>query len=297
MKRIPVLAVLLLPVACAAAEPPASIPSWQVEPYEAPAIQSLSAVTLRVYDAPEADQGVTADATHFYPVDNSVIGKYRIDTGELVARFAAPSHGLLRHMNSCKSVSGDRLRCANSNYSLTPMGSSVEYFDTVTMSHAGTHSLGMTEEGSLTWVDDIEGGYITGFAHYGGNGGLAFKDATFSSVVTYTRDWQRTGGWLFPQSAIDRMAPYAASGGAIGPDGLLYILGHDRPELYVLARPAMGPVMIHVAPITLEAEGQAFDFAADGSRTIFAIDRRQGKVRTIALPDVPLNDPAMRRFR
>ena len=55
--------------------------------------------------------------------------------------------------------------------------------------------------------------------------------------------------------------------------------------------------MIHVATITLEAEGQAFDFAADGSRTIFAIDRRQGKVRTIALPDVPLNDPAMRRFR
>jgi hypothetical protein len=41
-----------------------------------------------------------------------------------------------------------------------------------------------------------------------------------------------------------RMAPHAASGGGIGPDGLLYLLGHDRTELYVLAKPRLGPVMI-----------------------------------------------------
>jgi hypothetical protein len=296
MTRLLPLLALILPAACVSAEPPLAIPSHEVADYQAPAIQQLTATTIREYDAPEADQGVAVDQTYFYPVDNSVIGKYRLDTGDLTARFAAPGKGLLRHMNSCKTE-GARLRCANSNYSLTPMGSSVEYFDTATMSHESSHSLGMMDEGSLTWIDDLGGGYIAGFAHYGGNGGLAFKDATFASVVTFDKDWRRTGGWLFPQSAIDRMAPYAASGGAIGPDGLLYILGHDRPEIYVLAKPSMGPVMIHVATIALEAEGQAFSWAADGSRIVYTIDRRRGKVRAIELPAVGLTAQEMHSFR
>ena len=83
------------------------------------------------------------------------------------------------------------------------------------------------------------------------------------------------------------MAPYAASGGAIGPDGLLYILGHDRPEMYVRAKPAMGPTMIHVATIDIEAEGQAFSFAE--GRDIFAVDRRKGRALQITLPSVPLD--------
>ena len=86
----------------------------------------------------------------------------------------------------------------------------------------------------------------------------------------------------FPKQGVERMAPYAASGGAIGPDGLLYILGHDRPEMYVLAKPVMGPSLIHVATIDVEAEGQAFTFAE--GRTIFAIDRRKGAVREVILP-------------
>ena len=85
--------------------------------------------------------------------------------------------------------------------------------------------------------------------------------------MTFDAEWRRTGGWLFPPSALERMAPYAASGGAIGPDGWLYLLGHDRPEMYVVARPSMGPTMIHLATIDLEAEGQAFAWAQDGSRS------------------------------
>ncbi|MDP3495599.1 MAG: hypothetical protein Q8R82_21035, partial [Hyphomonadaceae bacterium] len=178
-------------------------------------------------------------------------------------------------------------------YSETPHGSSVEIFDAQTMQHVDTHSLGMTEEGSLTWVDHYRGGWIAGFAHYAENGGVKFKDHTFSSVVTYDAQWRRTGGWLFPKPVVERMAPYAASGGALGPDGLLYILGHDRPEMYVLGRPVMGPTLIHIATIDLEAEGQAFAFA-DG-RTIYAIDRRKGAVREINLPSVNVSTFATAR--
>jgi hypothetical protein len=178
------------------------------------------------------------------------------------------------------------------------MGSSVEAFDAKALRHVESHSLGMLDEGSLTWFDRYRGGWIAGFAHYDGTGGVPFKDHRFSSVVTYDAEWRRTGGWLLPATVLERMAPYAASGGAIGPDGWLYLLGHDRPEMYVVARPPMGPTLIHVATIALEAEGQAFSWAQDGSRTVFTIDRRKRLVRTIEIPAVVAADPSLSlRFR
>jgi hypothetical protein len=246
----------------------------------------LTARTLRVYEAPDADQGVAVDRTHFYAVDNAVIAKYELATGKQVGRWVGPSSGLIKHLNSCLADAG-QLWCANSNYPQLPMGSSIEIFDSVRLEHTRSHSLGLLDEGSITWFDKYPGGWIAGFAHYDGGKGAGFKDHRYSSVVTFDADWRRTGGWLFPPSVVDRLAPDAASGGAIGPDGYLYLLGHDRPEMYVVARPAMGPVLIHVATIALEAEGQAFSWAPDGSRTVYTIDRRKGLVRAIELPAVP----------
>jgi hypothetical protein len=59
----------------------------------------------------------------------------------------------------------------------------------------------------------------------------------------------------------------------------------------------MGPTLVHVATIALEAEGQAFAFAQDGSRTVFTIDRRKGLVRAIALPAIPAAAPGALPFR
>jgi hypothetical protein len=256
-----------------------------VPDYVAPQPLRLSARTLREYAAAEADQGVAVDARYFYAIDNTVIAKYRRDTGALVSRWTGPDDGLIRHLNSCIADAG-RLWCANSNYSLTPHGSSVEIFDAASMRHVDSQSLGLTDEGSLTWFDHYRSGWIAGFAHYTGGGGVAFKDHTFSSVVTFDSQWRRTGGWLFPAPVVERMAPDAASGGAIGPDGLLYILGHDRPEMYVLARPSMGPTLLHIATIDLQAEGQAFSFAE--GRMVLTIDRKIGAVRVIELPKVDM---------
>jgi hypothetical protein len=260
----------------------------------APDVPRLTARTLRTYEAPEASQGVAADAQHFYAVDNSVLAKYDIGKGQRVDGWDGRERGLLRHLNSCIVLAG-RLWCANSNYPQTPMASSVEVFDAATLDHVESHSLGMTEEGSLTWFDRYAEGWIAGFAHYDESGGLAFKDHTFSGVVVFDSAWRRTGGWQFPKSVMDRMAPYAASGGALGPDGWLYLLGHDRPEMYVVGPPAMGPVLIHIATIDLEAEGQAFAWAQDGTRTIYTVDRRNRLVRTIEIPEVAPVDPGLGR--
>ena len=293
------LAIALMLGAAGCASAPAISPDQAIQPiageYVAPQPLRLAAQTIRTWPVPEADQGVAVDGGHFYAVDNSTIAKYEVASGRLVGRWSGPEHGLIRHLNSCLA-DGGRLWCANSNYSLTPMGSSVEVFDARTLAHVDTHSLGMTDEGSLTWFDRIRGGWIAAFAHYTGNGGVGFKDHTFSSVVAFDAEWRRTGGWLFPASVVERMAPDAASGGAIGSDGLLYVLGHDRPEMYVLARPSMGPTLIHVATIDVEAEGQAFSWAKRG-RSIFAIDRRGKRVMEIGAPEVDLAGfPDARRF-
>jgi hypothetical protein len=264
----------------------------QIPEYTPPEIRRLTGKTVRVFPAREAGQGVAVDARHFYAIDNTVIAKYEIGSGRRVGAWTGPRNGLIRHTNSCLAHAG-RLWCANSNYSLTPMGSSVEIFDAGTLRHVESHSLGMLDEGSLTWFDRYRTGWIAGFAHYDAAGGVPFKNHRFSSVVTFDAEWRRTGGWLFPPTVLERMAPYAASGGAIGPDGWLYLLGHDRPEMYVVARPSMGPALIHLATIELEAEGQAFSWAQDGSRRVFTVDRRKGLVRVIELPAVHPADPAV----
>jgi hypothetical protein len=258
-------------------------------------IPRLTARTVRTYEVPEAIQGVAADARHFYAVDNRVLAKYAIDAGQRVDRWEG-AEALIRHLNSCL-VAEARLWCANSNYPLTPMGSSVEVFDTATLDHVDSHSLGLTDEGSLTWFDRYGDGWLAGFAHYDANGGLGFKNHTFSSVVSFDGGWRRIGGWLFPKTAIDRMAPYAASGGAIGPDGWLYLLGHDRPEMYVVGRPPMGPTLVHLATVDLEAEGQAFSWAQDGTRTVYTIERRKRLVRAIEVPPIAVTADTARGFR
>lgn len=253
------------------------------------------AKTLRVYDAADADQGVAVDDHFFYAVDNVVIAKHRRDTGELVARWDGGDAGSLQHINSCLVVA-ERLECAHSNYPAIPMASSIEWFDAATLVPVDSVSLGMTDEGSVTWTDALSSGRIAGFAHYDEKGGEPYKGAAYGSVVLFDNDWRRVGGYAFPPSVAERLAPHAASGGAIGPDGLLYVLGHDRPEMYVLAKPDMGPYLVHVASLSLEANGQAFAFDPSGLRIVWVIDRHAGKVRAIQLPDVE-TDKNLRRFR
>ena len=244
----------------------------------------LEAETLATYRAPEADQGVAIDGEHFYAIDNSVIAKYSLTDGRQIKRWEDPAPQQIEHLNSCYAREG-LLWCANSNYPAAPMGSSIEIFDAKTMEHHRSHSLGMMEEGSLTWFSHYEDGYLAAFAHYDERG-VPYKDHSYASIVVFDDKWRRTGGWLLPPALIALLAPHASSGGAIGPDGKLYVTGHDRPEMYVLELPTRGPYLIHLATIRLEIAGQAFSFVPGESAEIFAIDRADGLVRHIRLPRV-----------
>lgn len=256
-------------------------------------IPRLKARMEYVYAAPEARQGVAVDAQNIYAVVNTAIGKYARADGRLLARWASPRGGMLRHLNSCIVMAAD-LVCAHSNHPEVPMGSSVEIFDTTTLTHKASHSLGNMDEGSLTFVEPMAGGWMLGFSHYSDETGVPFKLANYSSIISVDDQWRRTGGWLIPPQIRKKMAPQAASGGAIGPDGLLYLFGHTLPELYVLAKPAMGVELLHIATIDLDAGGQAFVFDPVEPRRIFAIDRPSGEVRAFRLPEVGVSPDTLR---
>ena len=250
---------------------------------ETVAVRILQATEIGRWQAAEAGQGVAVDADHFYAITNFRIGKYDNRTGERVAQWEGDRE-LTRHINSC-IVQGTELVCANSNFPLVPMASSIEIFDTETLEPTATHSLGHAY-GSLTWVERHEGRWWAGFAHYDDKGGEAGLDHRYTQIVTFDDEWRRTGGYLLPDSVLERFAPMSNSGGSFGPDGYLYLTGHDRSEIYVLAIPRMGVVMQHLATVTAPLEGQAWAWDRSENRVIYGITRQSGEVVSFHVPPV-----------
>jgi hypothetical protein len=209
----------------------------QAEPETAP-VPVLVATEVRRLPAPEARQGAAADDAHIYAVNNNSLGKYDKRTGAKVGAWSGP-RSLFPHLNGCGAIGGE-LVCAHSNYPRIPMASSVEVFDPKTMTHKRSRSLGMGY-GSLTWLDRRDGSWWAGFANYDGRGGEPGRDHRFTALVRFDDAFRATGSWIYPDSVLERFKPSSSSGGVWGPDGLLYVSGHDAPELYVLRLPKAAP--------------------------------------------------------
>jgi hypothetical protein len=247
----------------------------------AAAVTASKAELLRRYDVPEAHQGVAVDARHFYAIANSEIAKYDKASGKRLALWKGDPK-VFQHLNSC-AVIGRELVCANSNYPDLPMTSSVEVFDQARMVHLRTVPLGQLP-GSITFVDRKDGAWWVGLANYDGRGGAPGRDHLATELVKFDANWRPLQTWTYPETVLARLAPRSASGGAWGPDGRLYITGHDRPELYVLALPKTGQVLTHLATVDLPFEGQAFAFDHSRPGVVFGIGRAEHEVLAVRLP-------------
>ena len=84
---------------------------------------------------------MAVDATAFYAIDDTAIGKYDKGTGRKVAAWRAAPDQPFIHLNSGVVVGGE-LVCAHSNYPALPMHSTIEVFDTATLAHVRTRDLG-----------------------------------------------------------------------------------------------------------------------------------------------------------
>lgn len=236
--------------------------------------QSLS----REFEVAEAKQAVAVDSRYFYVINNSTITKHTKQDGRQVANWDGTKEGIT-HLNSGVVIRG-KLYCANSNYPEVPMTSSVEIFDAHTLQHIDSHSFGIAQHGSLTWLDQKDGYWWIGFAQYNGKNASEGRDVRWTSLVKYSREWEQVEAWVYPKSLLDRFAPMSNSGGAWGHDGLLYVTGHDHPEVYVVKLPTSGYTLQHVAtlPLSIAGQGIAIDRSVKDKRILWGINRAKRTV-------------------
>ncbi|AFL90006.1 hypothetical protein Terro_3797 [Terriglobus roseus DSM 18391] len=236
---------------------------------------------LRRLPAQEARQGVATDARFVYAIEDSKIGKYDKVSGKRVALFEGDPKVFI-HMNSC-SVLAAELVCAMSNFPNLPMISSVEWFSTATMQHVRTHSFGPTS-GSLTWIDWHDGAWWACFANYDNRGGDPARNHTATTLVKFNAQFVAEASWLFPENVLDKFGHMSASGGRWGRGGLLYVTGHDLPEMYVLRLPAAGARLEYVSTLSLPTGGQAFDWDRSKPGHLWTVERKESVLVESALP-------------
>lgn len=237
----------------------------------------------------EATQGAVADRRHVYAIGNNAIGKYDKRTGRRIAAWTGP-RALFPHINSC-AVAGTRLVCAASNYPAVPQASSVEIFDTRRMVHIESRALPPLP-GSLTFLYPRRGGWWAGLANYDGRGGVPGRDHRATLILTLDTRFVPVASWLLPATVLERMAPYSVSGGVEASNGLLYLSGHDRPELYRMRLPRAGTVLEHAGTLAWSTQGQAVGRDGNDPQLIWSIDRTS---RDVVATRVSIGEMAGRR--
>ncbi len=241
-----------------------------------PATAQHSFETLKTFSAMEAHQAVAVGANHFYAISSTAIGKYEKESGQLVDRWEASPKTNISHLDSGVIIDG-KLYAAHSNYPEIPMTSSVEIWDAETMNHIDSHSFGIYR-GSLTWIDRYNGAWWGVFAHYDEFESQIDKDNRWTTLVQFNDQWDEIESWVFPEEMLHRFGTKSNSGGSWGPDGKLYISGHDLPELYVMRLPDSGSTLklLDILPIENEGQGIAWDRSEPG--IIYSIKRSAREV-------------------
>jgi len=290
-----------IPGAAQASAPSGTAPAAKVaEPAAAVAEPpALSATPVKTYAAFDANQAVAVDNKYFYAVNNRTITKHDRATGEPLLQFAGRSGGPIEHLDSGVVVGG-KLYAAHSNYPEWPMESSVEVFDTRTMRHVDTHSFGIYR-GSLTWLDRHDGAWWAGFANYDQvvSGQTEPYGRTYNTqVVKLDDNFQVVASWTIPKQILDKFKPMSNSGGSWGPDGRLYLSGHDLGEAYVMNVPDSGAELEWVATVHLpgvQGQGIAWDRSVSPSGAGFwAISRQGRQVKSFSIPVRTITDPSIK---
>lgn len=219
------------------------------------------------FPIPEANQGVGVDDNYFYAVDNQTIGKYDKKTGKLVKKWTGDKKGPVLHLDSALLKDG-RIYAAHSNYPEWPMTSSLEIFDAETLEPAGSHSFGI-QFGSLTWVDWKDGHWWMTFANYDkpfGPDKSKYGNKLNTIMVKFNKDFIPVESWTMPKVLLDRFEDMSNSGGSWGPDGYLYLTGHDPAELYRMRLPKSGSVLevADIIPMNIRGQGIAWDKSQPG---------------------------------
>ena len=246
---------------------------------------------IATFDAPNARQGGAVDETHFYATNNFAVSKHDKTSGAAGASWSGNSEGdPLIHLDSMMELDG-RLYASHSNYPISPMTSSIEVWDASSMRHIDSHSFGVNR-GSMTWFDRFDDQWWGGFANYDKvqKGQTApYGGTNNTQVVRFGENFVVVEAWTIPLEILDRMRPMSNSGGSWGPDGYLYLTGHDHGETYVMQLPDAGSELRWIATVavpTMEGQGIAWD-RSESDRILWAIYKKERKVLKIRMPEIP----------
>lgn len=246
-------------------------------------VDQLLAREVRQLPAAEARQGAAADAKSVYAIDNNIIARYDKKTRQKTGEWRADPERF-SHLNSC-SLRGRFLVCANSNYPQTPMASSVVWVNTETMRLARVRQLGRAF-GSLTWIQWRKGSWWACFAHYDGRGGEKGYDHRATVLVRYDSKFKARATYRFPDSVLTKFSPSSSSGGSWNSDGMLYVTGHDKREIYALRLPARSNTLIHIATISSPTAGQGIGWDPSTPRMLWSIERATKTLVASHIPEV-----------
>lgn len=251
--RLSLAATLVVALNCVA---PVVAPSLAAEPV------AMASSVLDSFEIPEINQAIGVDAEHFYAIDNTSIAKYAKGSKQLVLNRDYEDIGAI-HFDSAAVVDG-KIYVAHSNYPVWPMTSSLEIFDAATLDHLESHSFGI-QIGSFTWVDRAaDGSWWGGFANYNrvfDKSPVAYGNKYNTQVVRFTPDWQVAAAYVIPDAVVEKFDDMSNSGGSWGPDGNLYLSGHDPAEAYVMQLPKIGSTLnwIGTMPLAIAGQGIAWD--------------------------------------
>jgi hypothetical protein len=175
------------------------------------------------------------------------------------------------------------------------MTSSVEVFDASTLRPVESHSFGI-DRGSLTWLDrDTAGIWWGAFANYNrvfDKSPLAYGNKHNTQIVRFDADWQVAEAFVLPDVLVEKFDDMSNSGGSWGPDGKLYISGHDNAEVYVMEIPEMGSVMKWVGTVPVEIAGQGIAFDRGEPGVLYGIVRKsEGSEVTVSRITPPVVAP------
>ncbi len=272
VKRVSPILLLCLTCVCMA-----DIPEYRAE-------------LIRAFDVPSARQGVAVDRDYFYVVDKRTISKHDKMTGETVAEWPSESEeNLLKHMDSLMEWNG-KLYAAHSNYPDFPMTSSVEIWDAVTLQHVATHSFGI-ERGSFTWLDRHDGFWWGTFANYDkvqSDQTQPYGMTNATQVVKMDDNFRVVESWTLPMNILNRVRPMSNSGGSWGPDGYLYLTGHDHGEIHVVDLPDAGSILHQVAIVkvpVMEGQGIAWDRSTNELQ-LWGINKQKTQVARLRMPSL-----------
>lgn len=224
------------------------------------------------FDAYYATQGVAVDKHHFYAIENNHITKFTLK-GDSITTWHEPDKEKIRHINS-GFVLGHKLYCTHSNFPKVPMASSVEIFDTRTLRHIESISLGI-DIGSCVWVARGKRCWYAFFAHYASGGKEPGKDVSWSQLVKFDLKWRRMRAWTLPKDIIKQLHPNSISSGVLVGD-IFYCMGHDHKKCYMIKPPKYGMNLQWVGTINVPIAGQAI--AIDKNGDMWGIDRKNRQV-------------------